>query len=163
MQRLTTSRNTSNTTENDTFTTATSHPERKQTISSKRKLGGCKCRLDCKNKRCGCFSLGDKCSSKCHCSDACKNGKQSSDNDDKENDESGGSEDSEQSATQATAERSLERTPPKVNTSTGNNDVSKDAESTFAKPTNPAYLTPKMARLSTISFDLPSAKKKFFE
>lgn len=161
--RLTTSRNTSNTTENDTFTTAASHPERKQTISSKRKLGGCKCRLDCKNKRCGCFSLGDKCSSKCHCSDACKNGKQSSDNDDKENDESGGSEDNEQSATQATAERSLERTPPKVNTSTGNNDVSKDAESTFAKPTNPAYLTPKMARLSTISFDLPSAKKKFFE
>ncbi|XP_011182052.1 chromosome-associated kinesin KIF4A isoform X2 [Zeugodacus cucurbitae] len=161
--RLTTSRNTSNTTENDTFTTATSHPERKQTISSKRKLGGCKCRLDCKNKRCGCFSLGDKCSSKCHCSDACKNGKQSSDNDDKENDESGGSEDNEQSAPQATAERSLERTPPKVNTSTGNNDVSKDAESTFAKPTNPAYLTPKMARLSTISFDLPSAKKKFFE
>lgn len=156
--RLTTSRN--NSTENDTFTTATSQPERKHN-TTKRKMGGCKCRKDCINKRCGCFSLGDKCSSKCHCGDACKNGKHSTDNDDKENEESGASEDNDRSASQA-ADRSLEQTPPKVNIIAANNDVSKDAESTFVKP-NLTYLTPKMARLSTISFDLPSAKKKFFE
>ncbi|XP_014096633.2 chromosome-associated kinesin KIF4A isoform X1 [Bactrocera oleae] len=155
--RLTTSRNTS--TENDTFTTATSHPERKHN-TTKRKMGGCKCRKDCINKRCGCFSLGDKCSSKCHCGDACKNGKRSADNDGKENEECGASDDNNHSASQA-ADRSLERTPPKENL-TGSNDVNKDAESIFVKP-NHAYLTPKMARLSTISFDLPSAKKKFFE
>uniref|UniRef100_A0A034V2W6 Chromosome-associated kinesin KIF4 n=1 Tax=Bactrocera dorsalis TaxID=27457 RepID=A0A034V2W6_BACDO len=158
LTRLTTSRNTSTDT-NDTFTTATSHPERKNN-TTKRKIGGCKCRKDCINKRCGCFSLGDKCSSKCHCGDACKNGKHATDNDDKENEESGASDDNNHSAPPA-ADRSLERTPPKANL-TVSNDVSKNAESTFAKP-NPAYLTPKMARLSTISFDLPSAKKKFFE
>lgn len=140
MQRLTTSRNTS--TENDTFTTATSHPERKHN-TTKRKMGGCKCRKDCINKRCGCFSLGDKCSSKCHCGDACKNGKRSADNDGKENEECGASDDNNHSASQA-ADRSLERTPPKENL-TGSNDVSKDAESIFVKP-NHAYLTPKMAR-----------------
>ncbi|XP_012161107.1 chromosome-associated kinesin KIF4A isoform X2 [Ceratitis capitata] len=166
--RLTNSRNAS--TDNDTFTTATSNPDTKHKLV-KRKFTGCKCRKDCINKRCGCYSFGEKCSERCHCGDACKNGKNATDNDDEENGENienkqtVASDGNDNISQLVTEQQSSEGTPPKVNVSlsvSGSNDVSKDAESTFVKP-NPTYLTPKMVRLSTISYDLPSTKKKFFQ
>ena len=39
----------------------------------KRKSKGCKCRGDCRKKRCGCNSLNQKCTINCNCTDRCKN------------------------------------------------------------------------------------------
>ncbi|XP_067640419.1 chromosome-associated kinesin KIF4A [Eurosta solidaginis] len=133
---------------NETFAKdTTTSSDKKHSTTTKTKHLGCKCRKECASKRCGCFSSGEKCTKKCHCGDNCKNGKHSHDSDEKENDDSLSSQHHQQSSdTQI-----MVGTPPKD-----------DANSTFAKPSH-AFLTPKMARLSTISFDLPSAKKKFFE
>lgn len=40
---------------------------------NKRKSKGCKCRGDCRKKRCGCNSVNKKCSITCACTDKCKN------------------------------------------------------------------------------------------
>ncbi|XP_017471190.1 PREDICTED: chromosome-associated kinesin KIF4A [Rhagoletis zephyria] len=124
----------------------------------KRKHKSCKCRVGgCVTKRCGCSAGGVKCTEKCLCK-GCKNHEQGDISENKENDGSFISNSTDNSQQQIN-EQSLERTPPKANVS---DSIDESKDSTFVKP-NPAYLTPKMARLSTISFDLPSSKKKFFE
>lgn len=39
----------------------------------KRKSKGCQCRGDCRNKRCGCNSLDQKCTVNCGCTSNCRN------------------------------------------------------------------------------------------
>ncbi|XP_054729971.1 chromosome-associated kinesin KIF4A-like [Anastrepha obliqua] len=144
---------------NDTFATATSESD-KNLNTTKRKSERCKCRRDCDTKRCGCYSLGKKCTQKCQCGNGCKNGKHDTDSDDKENGETmavDGNDNNQQESNEIPSVR----TPTKTSASESIDEL-KYSESPFLKPNAP-YLTPKMARLSTISFDLPSAKKKFFE
>ncbi|XP_055843322.1 chromosome-associated kinesin KIF4 [Episyrphus balteatus] len=98
----------------------------------------CYCKSGCKG-RCGCKSNQAYCSSKCKCGDACVNRKMPDSNDsdsfeEKEN----------------------------IKTEKIEDDLSETI--TLSKPTDLTSIlqTPKMARLSELTFNVPSAKKKFF-
>ncbi|XP_073833620.1 kinesin-like protein 3A [Musca autumnalis] len=134
----------------------------------KRKSKGCKCRSDCRNKRCGCNSLDQKCTVKCGCTSKCRNRiyplNEQPDDEMDDNDE-----------TNDVKIKTEKATPPLKHSlnfeaadSDNENNVNKsnNTDETFVttKTTlnSTSFLTPKMARLSTFNFETLTAKKKFF-
>lgn len=98
----------------------------------------CKCRTGC-TRKCGCRGNNSFCSSKCKCGDKCTNKKssQSSDSDSAE----GGKENIKKEKIEEDLSETITLIKP---------------------PTDSILQTPKLARLSELTFNVPSAKKKFF-
>uniref|UniRef100_A0A1B0C5I3 Kinesin motor domain-containing protein n=1 Tax=Glossina palpalis gambiensis TaxID=67801 RepID=A0A1B0C5I3_9MUSC len=105
--------------------------------NKQRKSKGCSCRGDCRNQRCGCNSSNQSCTKLCRCKTKCLNNKEAASFDISEDN----------------------------NSSDGKSDEDKNIE--FPKERNDkmaaAYLTPKIARISTINFETSAAKKNFFD
>ncbi|XP_013109818.2 chromosome-associated kinesin KIF4A isoform X1 [Stomoxys calcitrans] len=150
----------------------------------KRKSKGCSCRGNCCNKRCGCNSLDQKCSVNCSCTALCKNRIMPIfENDDEssasanvvaanDTDAAGDAANSthimkngKRSSTNANSNDSV--TDNENDHDDNNKNKSNTSDDTYVTTKSnlnatTAYLTPKMARLSTFNFDTATAKKKFF-
>ncbi|XP_055915378.1 chromosome-associated kinesin KIF4 [Eupeodes corollae] len=97
----------------------------------------CRCKTGCSTKRCRCRINDTQCSSNCKCSPICSNQKSKNSTDDDSPDE-----------------KENKQSEPI------NNDLSETI--TLSKPTDSTFQTPKISRLSELTFNVPSAKKKFF-
>lgn len=111
-----------------------------------RKPKGCKCRGNCRKKRCGCNSLNQKCTISCKCTDACENRQTPSplinNESDEEKIENGIKKATDVSIDSSDAENQFKSPKPKNNTTTKSED-----ETFIATKANAStYLTPKMAR-----------------
>ncbi|XP_023291735.2 chromosome-associated kinesin KIF4A isoform X1 [Lucilia cuprina] len=135
-----------------------------------RKSKGCKCRGDCGKKRCGCNSINQKCTVSCSCTDKCKNRatptttNQKSDDD--ENEDIAIKEEANDVTSETSDAENQFKSPQKIKNHNKTTTKEINAEETFLTTHSTinasTFLTPKMARLSTINFDTATAKKKFF-
>ncbi|XP_005189382.2 chromosome-associated kinesin KIF4 isoform X1 [Musca domestica] len=132
----------------------------------KRKSKGCQCRGDCRNKRCGCNSLDQKCTVNCGCTSNCRNRIWPlNENPDDEMDETQQANNVKIKAEKCTpTKHSLNHDEADSDNENANKSNNTDDTYVTTKTTlnSTSYLTPKMARLSTINFETATAKKKFF-
>lgn len=113
-----------------------------------RKSKGCKCRGNCRKKRCGCNSINQKCTISCKCTDKCENRKTPSTLTNNELDEqkieNGIKKETDVSTDSSDAENLFKSPQPK-------NIITKESEDetflvTKSNINASSYLTPKMAR-----------------